>query len=155
MLIKQSFFSFFSWFVMVCLIYGLQTAMAGQLKTENGYVIHYNALSTEIIPPEVARNSGIVRSKNRAMLTVAVHKAGENNTMHTKAVEAAIEVEKVNLSQQLEAIEMRRVQEGDAIYYIGVFKILNQEVLDFTLKIDPENKGQVQEVKFRQQFFFD
>jgi hypothetical protein len=50
---------------------------------------------------------------------------------------------------------MRRVQEGEAIYYIGVFKIVNEETLDFTLTVDPENKGQLQEIKFRQQFFID
>ena len=36
------------------------------------YVVHFNAISTNQLTPEIARQYGIVRSNNRAMLNVSI-----------------------------------------------------------------------------------
>ena len=40
------------------------------------HIVHFSAQSTDQLPPEVARAYNFVRSKNRAMLTVAVLEEG-------------------------------------------------------------------------------
>ncbi|MCH6550353.1 MAG: DUF4426 domain-containing protein, partial [Proteobacteria bacterium] len=40
------------------------------------HIVHFSAQSTDQLEPDVARAYGIVRSKNRVMLTVSVLKEG-------------------------------------------------------------------------------
>jgi len=118
------------------------------------YVIHYNAFNTTILLPEVAKNYGVVRSKTRGLLNIAVRKQiPEAPATSTQAVPALVEASAVNLTAQLKHIEMRKISEGDAIYYIGAFGIADQETLDFTVNVTPIGVGEVTEIKFRQQFF--
>ena len=41
-------------------------------KDFGDYVIHFNAISTELLQPDVARAYSITRSRNRAMLNVSI-----------------------------------------------------------------------------------
>ena len=98
------------------------------------YEVHYNAVRTDALTPEVARNYGIQRSANRVMLNVTVlHK--EAGTAR-KPVEADVKVDARNLNEQLKDLELRRVSEGEAIYYIGEVSISGTEILVFDITRD-------------------
>lgn len=112
------------------------------------HVAHFSAQSTAQLPPEVARAYGIVRSKNRAMLNVSVLKKGT-----TTAVTANVTVRTVNLAGQLKNVTMRKVQEGDAIYYIGETGISNRETLIFNISITPEGATEASDVSFTREFY--
>ena len=47
-------------------------------KVIGEHVVHFSALGTDQLPPEIARAYNIVRSKNRAMLNVSVLQAADN-----------------------------------------------------------------------------
>ncbi|MEN9847292.1 MAG: hypothetical protein RL368_32 [Pseudomonadota bacterium] len=126
---------------------------AGQFETFGNYVIHYNAVNTEILLPEIARANQIVRSKNRALLNISIRKSGDDKKLGDKAVPGTVTATVTNLNGQLGVIDMQTIQEQDAIYYIGVFNINNEDTLDFAVKVTPENQGKAHEFKFRQQFF--
>ncbi len=91
-------------------------------------------MRTDALTPEVARNYGIQRSANRVMLNVTVlHKeAGAAR----KPVEADVKVDARNLNEQLKDLELRRVSEGEAIYYIGEVSISGAEILVFDITRD-------------------
>jgi len=112
------------------------------------HIVHFSAQSTDNVPPEVALAYGIVRSKNRAMLTVSVHK--ENTTT---AVTADITVRAVNLAGQLKNVTMRKIQEQHAIYYIGETGIANRETLIFNISITPEGETEASNVTFTREFY--
>ncbi len=112
------------------------------------HVVHFSAQSTDQLPPEVARAYGIVRSKNRAMLNVSVLSEGT----HT-AVTADVAVRTVNLAGQLKNVTMRKIQEGDAIYYIGETGIANRETLIFNISITPEGATETSDVSFTREFY--
>lgn len=112
------------------------------------HVVHFSAQSTDQLPPEVARAYGIVRSKNRAMLNVSVLNEGT----HT-AVTADVAVRTVNLAGQLKNVTMRKIQEGDAIYYIGETGIANRETLIFNISITPEGATEASDVSFTREFY--
>jgi len=112
------------------------------------HVVHFSAQSTDQLPPEVARAYGIVRSKNRAMLNVSVLSEGT----HT-AVTADVAVRTVNLAGQLKNVTMRKIQEGDAIYYIGETGIANRETLIFNISITPEGATEASDVSFTREFY--
>ena len=45
-------------------------------KDFGDYVVYFNAMNTDQLTPEIAREYEIVRSKSRAMLNVSIHRKG-------------------------------------------------------------------------------
>ena len=117
------------------------------------YVVHFNALATEMLPAEVARAYGIVRSDSRAMLNVSIVRKQADTI--GKPVGAAVTVNASNLTGQLKSVTVRRIEEGNAIYYIGEISVANQETLIFDIEVTPEGETKPISVKFRQQFYTD
>ena len=114
------------------------------------YTVYFSAMATDQLPPEVARAYEIVRSKNRAMLNVSVLRKDNG-----KPVAATVTVKTVNLTGQLKNVTMRRIDEGDAIYYIGETPVANRETLVFDISITPEGVAKPSEVRFKREFFTD
>ena len=112
------------------------------------HIVHFSAQSTDQLPPDVARAYGIVRSKNRAMLNVSVIKEGT-----TIAVPADITVRTVNLAGQLKNVTMRKIEEQEAIYYIGETAVANHETLVFNISITPEGATVASDVRFTREFY--
>jgi hypothetical protein len=112
--------------------------------------VHYNALTTDELLPEVARSYKIERSKTRGLLTIAVLKKNKMGVLVPSP--ANISVFATNLTQQLSQISMREIKEGAAVYYLGEFRVAPPDTLTFNstveIKGDPKR-----EVKFNQQFF--
>ncbi|MDM8562351.1 DUF4426 domain-containing protein [Candidatus Marithioploca araucensis] len=129
------------------------------VKTNDGYVIHYNTVNTSFLTPENARIYQIKRSKNRAMLLISVRKGDSEKPKQTQAVKAKVMVQAMNLSEQEKGLDMREVVEGSAdtkaIYYVDDFSISNEEMIKFIIQVDSENRGKVHEFDFSQQFFVD
>ena len=127
---------------------------AGATSADIGnHVVHFSAQSTDQLPPAVAREYNIVRSKNRAMLNVSVLRKPDN-----LPVAAEVSVNTVNLTGQLKNVTMRRIEEpGDivAIYYIGDTTVANREVLVFDISIKPDGEETVSRVRFKRQFYSD
>lgn len=123
-------------------------ALAENSQKIGGYIVHYNALSTQSLPPSVARAYGITRSGNRGLLNISVLKEGGGFS----GVEAKLEARATNLTGQLREITLRKVQEQKAVYYISEFSVANQETLDFSVKVTAPD-GAVGFVKFRQKFY--
>jgi len=114
------------------------------------HVVHFSAQSTDQLPPEVARAYSIVRSKNRAMLNVSVLEDGTD-----RPVTAEVTVKTVNLTGQLKNVTMRKIEEGDAIYYIGETPVANQETLIFDITVRPEGVEEATNLRFKRQFYTD
>lgn len=124
------------------------TGYAESSTAVGDYIVHYNALSTESLPPSVARVYGITRSKNRGLLNISVLKKGGD----FQGVEANIDVSATNLTGQLRNINVRKINEDNAIYYISEFSVADQETLDFVIRVKtPDNQSAT--LKLRQQFF--
>ncbi len=112
--------------------------------------IHYNALSTDDLLPEVARSYKIERSKTRGLLTMSVLKRNKLGALNPIAAKLSAYV--VNPQQQLANIDMREVREGAAIYYLGEFRMVPPETLKFTATVEA-NGAPKRELKFEQKFY--
>jgi choline-glycine betaine transporter len=123
-------------------------AFAESSKSIGNYIVHFNALSTETLPPTVARAYGITRSKNKGLLNISVLKKGAG----FEGVEADIEVSATNLTGQFRNIPLRKIIEQSAVYYISEFSVTDRETLDFTIKVKTAD-NQTGNLKLRQQFF--
>jgi len=127
-------------------------AIAQQAQEFGDYIVHYNALSSSLITPEVAKAYGIRRSDSRALMNISVLKNAEGQT--AKAVKAKVTASGRNLTGQTRNVEMREIDDGDgAIYYIGELSVRNMETFDFTVMVSVEGQSEPFNVKFRQQFY--
>jgi len=127
-------------------------APAQQSQDFGEYVVHYNALNTNLIPPEVAQAYGIVRSSSRALLNVTVLK----KMMDTPGtpVSANVTASGTNLTGQRREIELREIKEsGGAVYYVGQFPVHNLETYLFEVTVAVEGEAQPLVVRFKQQFY--
>lgn len=124
---------------------------AEQAKDLGNYVVHYIAFTTDTLPPEVARNYGITRSRSRGMINITVLKKGAG--IAGKPVPAMVEVSAVNMSNQYRNIPVREIRDGEAIYYIGEFSVSNEDALDFHIQVRPEKMQNSYEIRYRQDFF--
>ena len=117
------------------------------------YVVHFNAQSTDQLPPDVAGAYDIVRSKNRAMLNVSIIRKSDN-----APVAATVTVNATNLTGQLKNVTMRKIEEpGEtaAIYFVGETAVANLETLIFDISVMPEGEDELSEVRFTRQFYVD
>lgn len=125
-------------------------AAAEQFERFGDYVVHYNTINTSFLSAQVAREYGIKRSGYRAMLNIAVQRGTDGEPT---PVRADMTVLATNLTGQLREVDMRAVEDGEAVYYIGELGIEDGEVLDFEVRIRPEGHPQTLTLRFREQFF--
>ena len=127
---------------------------AGASSADIGdHVVHFSAQSTDQLSPEIASVYNIVRSKNRAMLTVSIIRKTDNHS-----VPGEVTVKTVNMTEQLKNVTLRRIDEpGEpgAIYYVGVTPVANRETLKFDISVTPEGVDGVSMVRFIRQFYTD
>lgn len=126
---------------------------SGATFQESGnYEVHYNALRTDTLTPEIARSYGIQRSSSRVMLNVTILRKEADHAAR-KPVDGTVQVDAYNLNGQLKNMEIRRLSEGDAIYYIGEVSISGQEILVFDITVTPTGETTPVKVKFKREFF--
>ena len=129
----------------------MQAAFAERSESFGDYEVHYNALTTDLIDPSVARAYGIIRSKNRALINVAVLRRVMG--MATQPARATVKAQAVNLNSQLKSVEMRELNDAGAIYYIGELPVDHNETLDFKIEVTPEGESATHTTSFKQQFY--
>jgi hypothetical protein len=112
--------------------------------------IHYNALTTDELQPDVARAYKIDRSKTRGLVTMSVLK--KNKVGALTPVPAKLTVYVTNLTQQLANVDMREIKEGTAIYYLGEFRVVPPDTLKFTATVEVAGEPK-HEMTFDQKFF--
>jgi hypothetical protein len=115
--------------------------------------IHYNAIRSDQLTPEVARAYGIERSPNRVLLNVTMLTKTPGGA--AKPVDGTVSASAHNLNGQLKSLAMRRVQEGPAVYFIGEVGISGEEILVFDIDVEPVTGGGRRTVQFKREFFGD
>ena len=106
------------------------------------YTVYFNAISTDEVPAEVAQSVGVVRARNRALLNVSVL----DNTSNTP-IEADVQVAVSNLTGQLKKMTVRKVEQGDSIYYLGEVTVANRETLIFDIDVKPDGSEETFEMR--------
>ena len=114
-------------------------AAQAEQKEFGAYVVHYSAVNSTFLTPDIAQRYGIVRGARNGFLNIAVQEKPAAGA--PGAVTAVISGTKWNLLQESQAIDFVEVREGEAIYYIGQFEFSNAEPVRFELQIQPEGEG--------------
>jgi hypothetical protein len=127
-------------------------AVAENSTRVDGYTIHHNALTTDLLSPTIASAYQIRRSKSRAMLNVSVIKDEPDNAPG-QSVSARVTAVAKNLLGQEREVPMREVREGTAVYYIGDFLVADRETLNFQLSVQPDGSSRIYQTSLSQEFF--
>jgi hypothetical protein len=134
---------------LVALMFALPAAtVAADELTVGDLTMHFNAVPTTTVAPEVARQYGITRSASRALLNVAVRRKTPEGQV---SIPAGFDASATNLNGQRQEIALREVREGDAIYYLGEVRVTDRETLVFEIKATVD--GRPMQATFQQQFF--
>jgi hypothetical protein len=125
---------------------------AEQVQAFGDYVVHYSALSTDQLSPDVAKAYAIARSSRRGLLNIAVQK---NATPLPIATTATVKATASNLAGQRTEVAMREVKDGDAIYYLGEFPVSGTDTMNFTVDVAPAGAPKAYTLKFNKNYVTD
>ncbi|MFS1703279.1 DUF4426 domain-containing protein [Alteromonas sp. AMM-1] len=133
-----------------CLTLALLTfTVSAEQKMQLGeWDVHYIVVNSTFFSPDTAREYGIVRSKYNALVNISVL-----DTATQKAQFVGVEGSATNLLGTEKALTFKRVQEGDAIYYLAVLPFRDQETYRFNIRIQRGNDSET--LKFQQKMYVD
>ncbi|HWU52508.1 MAG TPA: DUF4426 domain-containing protein [Tahibacter sp.] len=120
-----------------------------QLQKFDDYIVHYNALSADMLPAEVAAAYKIARSSKQGLLNIAVQKTGGAEPV---PVAARISGNVANLAGQRSDMTVREIREADAIYYLAEFPVRGSDTLNFDLRITPADSPRSYTLKFSKNY---
>jgi hypothetical protein len=139
--------------VLMLLLWLSASCALAESKTFGSYTVHYIAVNSTFLTPEIAGQYHIVRGKRHAFLNITVLRNNPGGS--TTPVSAQLSGGKSNLMQQSSTIPFNEIREGDAIYYIGEFDFSNAETLRFKIDVQPEGKGASNTIEWTTQLYAD
>lgn len=131
----------------VCSLF-FAVAQAEIKKTLGNWDVHYIALTSTFLTPEIARAKGIVRSGKNAMINISVLDRRSGEAQHVDISGTAR-----NLLGTVKTLSFKKVVEGEAIYYLAQIEFTHKEVLRFDINI--EQDGTSQNLKFQQTMYVE
>jgi len=134
--------------VSILLCFTLPTS-AEQFQEFDNLQVHYIALPSTFLQSDIAKHYGIKRSKYTAVINVTVL----DKAAKLKAVSADLTGNAANLLGQNQALEFKKITEGDAVYYIATYPFGNEEIVNFKIKINTQNKSNM--LEFQHKFYVD
>lgn len=124
-------------------------AQAEQIIESGPYRLHYMAMVTYELPPQVAEVYGITRSRKQGIAVLNLQHVDQPQVSVASTVSGRIR----NLIGQERLDDLREVREQDAIYWIATFDFSNLETMRFDFQIDPEGPHGPFPLHFSQQFY--
>lgn len=138
------------WLALLPVFFIPAAVQAEQAQKFGKVEVHYNAMLSSDLLPDVAKAYKIDRSKTRGIVTISVLK--KNAMGIAQPVPAKLTAYLVNINNQLGNIDMREIREGAAVYYLGEFRVAPPDTLKFTVTVESPGEPK-REVAFEQKFY--
>ncbi len=123
---------------------------AENMKKLGNMDVHYIAIPSTFLTPEIAKSYKIQRSKYNSLINISVM---DNQQQAKPAKAVKITGQARNNLGQFKTLDFNEVKEGDAIYYLAQIRFNNDETMHFEIKINDGKEQQV--LKFTQKFYID
>lgn len=127
-------------------------AAAEQFVDAGPYRVHYAAINTTTLTPEVARQFGVSRTRNEILLVL---NAQQEIDGRYQPVPATASGTATTLLGHMQKLALRPVREADVHYVVASFQTLDGEFMTIAADVLPEGAKAPLQVKFRQQFYRD
>lgn len=109
--------------------------------------VHFNAMPTLAMSEAVARQYGVKRDADKALLTVALRNVVGSEEL---AAEGEVQAVAVDLQGMRQSIAFTPVRTGDYTDYIGTFRIAERDSYRFEIVVKSGERGG--KVKFQRNF---
>lgn len=126
---------------------------AEQFVDSGEYRVHYSAISSTLLTPEVASRFGVARTRGEALLVLNAQRRGADGRYLPVAATATGQAR--SLIGQVEKLKLRATREGEVHYLLAPFQVLDGEFLTLELSVLPEAAATAIPLKFQQQFYRD
>ena len=124
------------------------SSLAENMKKMGHWEVHYIALDSTFITPEIAKAYHIQRSRFNGLINISILDTSKTNK---PAMEVAIKGQAHNAIGQFQDLEFRKVTEGEAIYYLSNIGFRNSEKYFFEIEINDGKKTRT--LTFSQTFY--
>ena len=128
-------------------------AQAAGNKDFGEYQVHWSVLPSTFIAPEVARANDLQRSKGIGIVNISIMKENEDGTL--SPVSGQVEGKVTNDVQQVRFLAFRRIQEGEAVYFISEYQYSSGELMTFNITARPTGEPRDLPVRFAHTLFSD
>jgi hypothetical protein len=122
-------------------------------KNFGDYTVTWSVLPSTFLTPEVAKENNLQRSKSIGIVNVAIMQTNADGTM--SPVAGQVEGRVTNDNQQVRFLAFRRIQEGDAVYFIAEYQYGTAELLTFNVTARPTGHNEELPVRFSHALFND
>ena len=127
-------------------------AQAEQWVDQGPWRVHYAAMASRDLAPAVARQFGVTRSAKRGLLVLNAQRvSGQETTPVPATGNGAVR----SLIGHQQALTLRPAQEGPVHYLLAEFDYVDQEHLNFDLRVQPDGAPAPLTIRFKQQFYAD
>ncbi len=137
--------------LLMSLLSVIGVAHAEQKQQVGNFDIHYMALNSTFITPQIAKTYGIERSGYNGLVNITVL-----NTQLPGNPAVAVEISGVanNLIDARMTLDFKEIRESNAIYYIAEVPFRDDQEVNFTVAIKYTNQLNTT-LKFKQKFYIE
>lgn len=121
-------------------------ASAEQKQTLGPWDVHYIAMPSTLIEPQIAAQYQITRSIQNGLINISVLASSDQ-----QAQQVRISGQAKNLLGQIKELNFQEVREGKAIYYLAQLPFRGEEKVSFS--IDISQGTEQQQLKFDHTFY--
>nr|WP_265091612.1 DUF4426 domain-containing protein [Marinobacter litoralis] len=125
----------------------------GGEKNFGDYQIHWSVFPSTMLTPDVAKANNLQRSKSIGVVNISIMTDNEHG--QPQPVGGQVEGQVANDIQQVRFLAFRRIQEGDAVYFIAQYQYRPAELMTFNITARPTGHPQDLKVRFAHALFND
>lgn len=134
------------------------TAVAEQKKIFDGpdgseYELHYMALNSTFLDPEVAKQYGLIRSKAMGLINISLIQVFDDGSR--KATKALVQGQVSNEIQQQQSLNFEQVIEGPAAYYLAQTQYSEAKPFRFDIQVFAPGVSEPLLLRFGHTFYND
>jgi hypothetical protein len=122
---------------------------AEQKQDFSNLEVHYIALPSAFLTPEIATQYGLERSKYIGLVNISVLDKDQKNM----PIETNLIGNGRNLIGQTTQLKFKKIVEGKSIYYIARYPFTNEEIVKFDVQIKAQDK--THRLKFQHKFYVE
>ncbi|WP_372965085.1 DUF4426 domain-containing protein [Marinobacter sp.] len=117
------------------------------------YQVHWSVYPSTFLTPEVAQANNLQRSKSIGIVNISIMTSDEYG--QPRPVSGQVEGQVSNDIQQVDFLAFRRIQEGDAVYFIAQYQYRPGDLRTFNITARPIGHPQDLKVRFAHTLFND
>lgn len=137
---------------LACLLLFSTQSHAGS-KDFGEFQVHWSVFPSTFLAPEVARENNLNRSKSIGIVNISIMREAENGGL--EPVSGQVEGKVLNDVQQVKFLGFRRIQEGNAVYFIAEYQYSNAELMTFQITARPTGSKEDLPIRFAHTLFND